>query len=196
MSYPAIAIIGLTLVVGMTGSSVLQAAPNDDESTSRYSFHKVEGGTLRMDRESGTAALCDKKGPAWICSDLKQLQQAKDQQSALLNEISRLATLNEQQSEEMQKLRQQVASLSDRLGKLEAAKPDGAKGDAANDAMSEKATPKPDAPKAPEKRESPLPEQDEDSAHFDEFLERSERLFRHFFGLVKEFKRDLEDERA
>ncbi len=189
MSYPVATLLSLTLLAASVGVSSSFAVSNDDDAK-RYSFQKIEGGTLRMDRQSGAVELCDKKGADWICSDLKELQEAQDQQTALLNEITRLANLNEKQSKQMQDLRQQLDSLSERLAKLEA-KP-------ATETVKPKSPAAQKLPKAPVPAEPDegLSEQDEDSAHFEEFLDRSERLFRHFFGLVKEFKRDLADERA
>lgn len=190
MSYPVATLLSLTLLAASAGVAPSWAVSSDDEASQRYSFQKIEGGTLRMDRQSGAVELCDKKGADWICSDLKELRDAQDQQTALLDEITRLANLNETQSKQMQDLRQQLGGLSERLAKLEAKPVDEAAEPKGSDAQTLPKIP------APAETEEGLSEQDEDSAHFEEFLDRSERLFRHFFGLVKEFKRDLADERA
>ncbi|SNZ05049.1 hypothetical protein [Cohaesibacter gelatinilyticus] len=190
MSYPVATLLSLTFLATSAGVTSSLAVSNDDEASQRYSFQTIAGGTLRMDRQSGIVELCDKQGADWVCSDLKELQNAQDQQAALLDEITRLANLNAMQSKQMQDLRQQLDSLSQRLAKLESHPSDEAMQPKSPNAQQ---LPKTPVPVEPDKG---LTEQDEEGAHFEEFLDRSERLFRHFFGLVKEFKRDLADERA
>lgn len=192
------------------------AQSDSKEASSRYEYQKLAEGTLRLDRQSGEASLCEKRGPAWICQPLKSLQQARDREGSLLAEISRLATLNEEQTRQMVELNEKVQSLTGRLGALEMAvkkaktgKKSGAQ--AMLPPLSSKEQPalgmddKIQKPKGlPDmqqqgqnsgKKGSDKPER-EAFEQFDEFFDFSEQMFRRFFGLVKELRRDFEDSRA
>lgn len=206
MPQPTNALFGiLVLLATMTLPVAANAASGNEMKQPRYEFRKIDAGTLRFDRHNGTVELCDKKGPAWICSSLEQMQESMDQQTALLDEISRLATHNEQQAKDLKALQGQLASMSQRLEMLEKQATIIESDD--QDKNHEKAPASAQEPakereqidedRSAKNQQSPkAPLETDEDAQFDEFLQRSEQLFRRFFGMVKEFKRDLEDERA
>jgi hypothetical protein len=53
-------------------------------SEARYSFHKVAGGFLRLDTQTGEVALCGRQPVGWACVA------APEDRAVLENEITRL----------------------------------------------------------------------------------------------------------
>ncbi|MCV6601039.1 MAG: hypothetical protein OIF54_05680 [Cohaesibacter sp.] len=185
MSYLLNKNLAAMLIAGMAlSSSLLYAAPSQEQAPSRYHFEAIEGGALRMDRQKGTVALCQRKGADWVCNDLKNLQDTQKQQQSLLDEISRLATLNQQQKAAIERQQQQIATLSERISQLEQARQKGQ-------------DPTNTAPKKDKERDKAEErDKDDENADLDAFLKRSEEILRHFFGMVKTFKRDLAQDRV
>jgi hypothetical protein len=72
------------------------------ESKGRYTMTPVEGGFMRLDTETGSVALCTRKGETWTCEPVSDKSAAND-------ELTRLEAENK--------------ALKDRVKDLEAAVP-------------------------------------------------------------------------
>jgi hypothetical protein len=77
----------------LTASAFAEDTATPPASEARYSFHKVTDGFLRLDKETGEAALCSRQAVGWACLT------APEDRTVLENEIARLrkenATLKE-----------------------------------------------------------------------------------------------------
>ena len=68
------------------------------DNRSRYSMSPVEGGQLRLDKETGAVALCARKGETWTCEPVEdkaktieeKLKQLEDENKELKNHIANL----------------------------------------------------------------------------------------------------------
>jgi hypothetical protein len=79
---------GLLAVLFAGAASVLsttyaQERPFDSEDM-RYTFHRAEGGYLRLDGRTGQVSLCNRQPSRWVC------QTVPDERAALEAEIARL----------------------------------------------------------------------------------------------------------
>lgn len=138
---------------------------------------------------------------------------AEDDQ--ILAEISRLATQSAEQKQRIQALEAEVSALTKKIEQLSKSKADqeGLKPkETLEDALKKmppsdlrKSLP-PVSPEEPKKKPAPQPENhaqknkpdsgDSEMHSFEEFLEQGEKMLRHFFGTVKEMRRDIEENRA
>jgi len=59
-----------------------------ENEDSRYSFHRVDDGYLRLDGRSGQVSFCTRKPAGWLC------QAVPDERAALETEIARLQADN------------------------------------------------------------------------------------------------------
>ncbi len=77
-------------------------AQHDDggqpQASERYSFNRVEGGLLRLDRQSGAVAFCRSISSGWVCDAVPQ------ERAVLEKEIDQLRA-------EITVLKKQIASL-------------------------------------------------------------------------------------
>jgi hypothetical protein len=78
---------GLSLVAGPALAQNSQIPPADTEQ-GRFSFHKVDGGFLRLDTRSGQVSLCNYKTMGFACETIP------DERTALETEIARLQNGN------------------------------------------------------------------------------------------------------
>lgn len=82
---------GLLAVLFAGAASVLSLAyaqerPPDEDA--RYSFHRAEGGYLRLDGRTGQVSICNRRPTGWVC------QTVPDERAALEAEIARLQVDN------------------------------------------------------------------------------------------------------
>jgi hypothetical protein len=68
----------------LAAPAVAQAQNGADHEDSRFSFHRIDGGYLRLDGRSGQVAKCARSPAGWLC------QAVPDERAALEAEISRL----------------------------------------------------------------------------------------------------------
>jgi hypothetical protein len=64
------------------------AGPDNNTAESRYSFHKVDEGFIRLDMQTGEVALCSRQTVGWACVA------APEDRTVLENEIARLQKEN------------------------------------------------------------------------------------------------------
>jgi len=95
----------------MTAASCGVRADTPDDARGRYALSPVDGGVLRLDKETGAVALCAKKGEAWSCDPVS------DKAGAANERIAKLEAENKE--------------LKDRIAALEAGRHDGPAPDAA-----------------------------------------------------------------
>ena len=143
-----------------------------------------------------TALLAQDVRPS---SDILHPEEAED--SAVLNELGKLANNLERQKRFNSILHDQIDILSHRIDQLEEKNREQAeqlsaildsKKERKGTAVTPKAGKQPQAPdEAPQaKDKDALPED------FEQFLDMGEAMIRRFFGVVKEFRREFEENRA
>ena len=76
-----LSVLILTLSAGSAGWA--QSAPVESND-SRYTFHQVDGGYLRLDGRTGQVSICTPRAVGWAC------QAVADERTALEAEIARL----------------------------------------------------------------------------------------------------------
>jgi hypothetical protein len=82
------ALVPVIAALILTGSALGDEATTPETGDARYSFHKVEGGFLRLDTQTGEAALCSRQAVGWACLA------APEDRAVLENEIARLRSEN------------------------------------------------------------------------------------------------------
>jgi hypothetical protein len=82
------ALVPVVTALILTGSALADEATPPGTGAARYSFHKVEGGFLRLDTQTGEAALCSRQAVGWACLA------APEDRAVLENEIARLRSEN------------------------------------------------------------------------------------------------------
>jgi hypothetical protein len=82
----ALAAVIVTLLLTVVGYAADSTSPNADGS--RYNFHKVADGFLRLDTHTGEAALCSRQVVGWACLA------APEDRAAYESEIARLRREN------------------------------------------------------------------------------------------------------
>ena len=75
---------GPTLAVAQDSATQSQAAPPPSPDDSRYSFHRMGDGFVRLDSRTGQLAQCGWAATGWSC------KMVPDERAALENEIGRL----------------------------------------------------------------------------------------------------------
>jgi hypothetical protein len=80
----AVVIVALAL----TATACAEDAGPDNAGESRYSFHKVDEGFIRLDLQTGEVALCGRQTVGWACVA------APEDRVVLENEIARLQKEN------------------------------------------------------------------------------------------------------
>lgn len=143
----------------------------DFVETGRYAFVPVEGGALRLDKESGEVSRCADQEGVVLC------RLAADDRTAYQDEIDRLG--------------ERLEGLETRLDTLE-------KGAEEKQTTGTVVEPAPEAKdragRAP--AEPPSAKLDpQDEAELNRFLAMTDKVMRRFFGMVQELKRDFENDR-
>jgi hypothetical protein len=88
--------IALGLLIG--------AAPDTEQAGGRYRMTPAEGGAfLRLDTQTGTMSVCQRKDARWAC------EAVPDDRRALETEIDRLATRNKELQGEVRRLEELLA---------------------------------------------------------------------------------------
>jgi hypothetical protein len=77
------------LVPGLIVSACLVTGPALAQTTGRFSFQPVDGGTMRLDTETGHVSLCTGAGSQLVCRSVA------DDRAALDDEINRLKREND-----------------------------------------------------------------------------------------------------
>jgi hypothetical protein len=97
--------------IALAAGVAIAEAP--DDSKGRFAMTPVEGGFLRLDKETGSVSLCTRKAEHWMC-DL-----VEDRTRTIDDKVARLETEN-------QSLKERLRSLEDSLstGKPTAKQPD------------------------------------------------------------------------
>jgi hypothetical protein len=75
---------GPTVAVAQDSATQSQAAPPPGPDDSRYSFHRIGDGFVRLDSRTGQLAQCGWSATGWSC------KMVPDERAALENEIGRL----------------------------------------------------------------------------------------------------------
>ena len=70
--------------LALMGPVALAQSPPPEAADSRYTFHRVDEGYLRLDGRTGQVSLCAQRPVGWAC------QAVPDERSALEAEIARL----------------------------------------------------------------------------------------------------------
>ena len=76
------------------------------DTRGRYSMSPVEGGQLRLDKETGAVALCARKGETWTCEPVEdkaktieeKLKKLEDENKELKNHIANLEAMLDKDS--------------------------------------------------------------------------------------------------
>jgi hypothetical protein len=95
----------ILIALALTGSA---AAEPPDESNGRYTMSPVDGGFLRLDKQTGAVAMCARSAGDWACNPVQDHTAA-----APSNELSKL-------EEENEALKDRIKALEE---SLEAGKP-------------------------------------------------------------------------
>jgi hypothetical protein len=74
--------------LALTASACAEDVTPDSAGPSRYSFHKVDEGFIRLDMQTGEVALCGRQTVGWACVA------APEDRTVLENEIARLQKEN------------------------------------------------------------------------------------------------------
>ena len=106
----------LAYAIGLSCTALLALgalADTPDDGKGRFTMSPVEGGFLRLDKESGGVSLCARKADRWACEPVEDRSKTVDEK------VTRLETEN-------QSLKDRVKSLEDSLatGKPPVAQPD------------------------------------------------------------------------
>jgi len=70
--------------LALAGSAAWAQSPPPEEADSRYTFHRVDDGYVRLDGRTGQVSMCVQRPIGWAC------QAIPDERSALEAEIARL----------------------------------------------------------------------------------------------------------
>lgn len=151
---------------------LLVAAPVQAEENpldkDRYLLSETGDGFLRLDRESGRVSLCKKVNDAWRCVPLPDAEQALEEEIAALTiENERLTARNRELEAKILAIGR---SAEEAMGGL-----DGKDG-------------------APGVQPPSVGLTNEDEKKLDEALDFTERAMRRFFGLMKELRKELEEQ--
>lgn len=84
-------------------ASATANAETSAEPKGRYSMTPVDGGTMRLDTETGAVTLCTRKADAWACEPVKDGSAAGD--------TAKLEAENRALKEKLRKLEDLVATL-------------------------------------------------------------------------------------
>ncbi|MEJ8570984.1 hypothetical protein [Microbaculum marinum] len=95
----------LTVCVATAPALAQETVP--DTEGGQYILRRVDGGLMRVDRETGMTSFCRKRDAAWVC------EVVADDRVALEEEIERLSSDNS-------KLAIEIGRLKDRIDMLEA----------------------------------------------------------------------------
>ena len=105
MRTPNILFSGLALLL------LVGAAPDPEPAGGRYKLTPVEGGAfLRLDTQTGTVSVCQRKDGNWACAAVP------DDRRALESEIGRLSTENRELQSVVKRL-EELLALPDPEGK-------------------------------------------------------------------------------
>jgi hypothetical protein len=74
--------------LALTATACAEDAAPDNTGESRYSFHKVDEGFIRLDMQTGEVALCGRQTVGWACLAVPE------DRTVLENEIARLQKEN------------------------------------------------------------------------------------------------------
>lgn len=94
------ALSAVAMLAALTASASAEPLPADK---GRYTMTPVEGGFMRLDTETGTVALCTRKGDTWTCEPVDDKAASSDDKA---------------------KLEAENKALKDRVKDLEATAPD------------------------------------------------------------------------
>ncbi len=88
-------VLAVACFLAASGGAAAAQEPETQGGQNRYSFYKVADGFLRLDLQTGQAALCSKQAVGWAC-----LAVAEDR-AVLENEITRLHRENARLKEDL-----------------------------------------------------------------------------------------------
>lgn len=80
----AIAVLALAAAGLAAPPARAQAAPAAETTAPRFSFAPVEGGALKLDRETGRVSLCAKRGTGFSCEAVPDTRDAYEAEIARL----------------------------------------------------------------------------------------------------------------
>jgi hypothetical protein len=103
------AVLGLLICPTLAGFA---AAETPADSTGRFTMSPVDGGFLRLDKQTGAVAMCARTGNDWACKPVEDLTGADSS-----NKLSRLEAENKE-------LKDRVKALQDSLETGKPAPPD------------------------------------------------------------------------
>ena len=155
--------VALSPLTVMSPVSAIAQDARDLPADDRYHLIEIEGGALRIDRQTGEVSECANEASGWVC------RLSADDRLAYEAEINRLDTLADEQAE-------RIAALEDRLAAIREyglTTPDGSS-----------PTPPPDDPGDTLR----LPSDEE----LDAVMDTAEEVMRRFFGMVQDLREDLE----
>ena len=90
----------LLIALALTGTA---AADTPEESNGRYTMSPVDGGFLRLDKQTGAVAMCARSGSEWACKPVEDRTA-----TAPSNELSKL-------EDENKALKERVKALEESL---------------------------------------------------------------------------------
>jgi hypothetical protein len=70
--------------IALIGPTALAQSPPPEGADSRYTFHRVDDGYVRLDGRTGQVSMCAQRSVGWAC------QAIPDERAALEAEIARL----------------------------------------------------------------------------------------------------------
>jgi len=141
-----------------------------DTEAERFILRRVDGGLMRIDRETGETSFCRKRNKAWTCEIVA------DDRVALEEEIARL-------SEDNSELAREIGRLKERIARLEtgAAPADKPKKPAPGDGNADEERPALDLPSDKE---------------IDQVMKTFESMMRRFLDMVRDLRDEYEQDRT
>lgn len=71
-----VALVAAIAVLAAVSAAFADDRPDDGKG--RYQLSPVDGGVMRLDRETGAVSMCAKKGDAWTCDAVEDRAKASD----------------------------------------------------------------------------------------------------------------------
>lgn len=94
------------VLIALLAISASARGEDANDNRGRYSMSPVEGGQLRLDKETGAVALCARKGETWTCEPVEdkaktieeKLKLLEDENKELKNHITNLEAMLDKDS--------------------------------------------------------------------------------------------------